>query len=73
MGARYHRGQNVNSSYACDTKLAISCKGTVATGAPFSTSTLGSHTFEVTMVVSTQGYAGIQKPITVDVRYTVVK
>jgi hypothetical protein len=72
-GARYRRGKHLVASYACDTRLAYSCKGTLPVGARIATSQLGSHTFKVTMIVSTGGNAGIQKPITVAIKYTVVK
>jgi hypothetical protein len=73
QGATYRMGQHLTAGYACNPDEAKSCKGTVADGAAISTATPGRHTFEVTMTVETGGYAGILKPITVDVSYTVAK
>ena len=43
-GAQYTQGQVVNASYSC----LNDCAGTVASGSPIDTTTVGDHTFEVT-------------------------
>jgi glutamyl endopeptidase len=50
-GATYQRGQVVNALYSCADNAGgsgiASCTGTVASGSPINTSTLGQHTFTV--------------------------
>jgi large repetitive protein len=67
-GATYALGQQVNASFTCDPALLPGCAGTVASGLPFDTSTVGPHTFVVQGTVSS-GY----QPVTVQgvVTYTV--
>jgi len=68
-GATVTQGQVVNASYTCTAPAGASitaCTGTVASGAPINTSTLGAHTFMVT--ASDSSFASSTKSVT----YTVV-
>jgi hypothetical protein len=50
-GASYARGASLKARYACDDVDGpgiVSCRGTVADGAPFDTAASGRHTFAVT-------------------------
>jgi hypothetical protein len=69
-GATYGFGQAVDASYSCAPAAGAtlkSCTGTVPNGAPINTTTLGSHTFEVT-AEDTDG-----QTVTVTHTYTVNK
>jgi hypothetical protein len=55
-GARYTLGQSVAASFGCqdgtDGPGIASCKGSVSSGSPLDTSTLGEHSFTVTAMSS---------------------
>jgi hypothetical protein len=68
-GAHFGQGQVVDASYAC----LDSCTGTVASGSPIDTSTLGVHTFQVSdqleshpAAVTTVHYTVVAPSITVN-------
>ena len=46
-GATYGQRESVDASFACAPNVTIGCTGTVASGRPFDTSTVGLHTFVV--------------------------
>ena len=46
-GATFVLGQVVHASYLCDPLVLGTCNGTVASGSPISTSSLGTHRFDV--------------------------
>jgi len=68
-GATYVQGTQVDASFTCDASLLIGCTGTVATGLPFNTSTVGSHTFVVRSMISANGTHTVKGTVT----YTVTK
>jgi hypothetical protein len=44
-GATYNQGQVIDASFACGSLLTSPCTGTVPSGQPIDTSTVGTHTF----------------------------
>ena len=69
-GESYTRGQVVNAAYSCQEGASgpglSSCVGTVAAGTPIDTSSLGTHSFNVTALSKDGQHA------TVTISYTVV-
>lgn len=46
-GATYQQGQVLDASFACGSLFTSACTGTVSSGQPIDTSTVGTHTFVV--------------------------